>query len=114
MAKKHKNPTIQERWAQDDDFGLSGEAAPTFKDAYNTFGRGRKQQDSDAYDATTRVGKTRGAMAKERGHAMQNMTGARVANVTAASGSTGFEKNTTLKGHKESMGRAFRTAKTAK
>jgi hypothetical protein len=114
MAKKHKNPTIQERWAQDDDFGLSGEAAPTFEDAYNTFGRKRPQQDSDADDATTRIGKTRGTMAKERGQTMQKMAGARVANVTAAAGSTGFEKNTTLKGHKTATARAFKTAKTVK
>jgi hypothetical protein len=74
------------------------------------FGKVVKDED----DATPRVGKTRGAMAQQRGHVMQQMTGARVKNVTAASGSTEFAKNTTLKGHKASMGRAFHTANTAK
>jgi len=68
----------------------------------------------DADDATTRVGKTRGQMARKRGETMQNMAGARVANVTAASGSTEFAKNSTLKGHKAVMGRAFHKAKTVR
>lgn len=72
------------------------------------------QHEEDADDATTRIGKTRGTMAMERGQTMQKMTAARVKNVTAAAGSTGFETNATLKGHKQSTGRAFHTAKTVR
>lgn len=115
MTKKPKGIPMAKRWEDDDDYGLS-EPGMTFEDAAEWIAsrQAGKQHDSDADDATTRVGKTRGAMAKERGQAMQNMTAARVKNVTAAAGSTGFEKNTTLKGHKASSGRAFRTAKTVK